>query len=73
MVMLDGTYDGGGDDLNDDFSADEVDYSDSGSSPDGDGCGFDYPQQEDYENDADNYESHQLSLDNECDYGGDDY
>ena len=71
MVMLDGTYDGGGDDLNDDFSADEVDHSGSGA--DEDGFGFDYPQQEEYENDADNYESHQLGLDNDMDFGGDDY
>lgn len=70
MVMLDGTYDGGGDDLNDDFSADEVDHS--GSDGD-DGYGFDYPEQEEYQNDADDYESHQLGLDNDMDFGGDDY
>jgi hypothetical protein len=61
MVMLDGTYDGGGDDLNEDLGHSEVDHSD-----DGDGYGFDYPQQEDYENDADNFESHQCALDMDC-------
>lgn len=71
MEMLDGTYDGGGDDLNEDLSHNEVDHSDSGGD---DGYGFDYSQQEDYENDADNFESHQCALDNECAFdGGDDY
>lgn len=64
MVILDGTYDGGGDDLNEDLDHNEVDHSDDD---------IDYPQQEDYENDADNFESHQLGLDNDIDFGDGDY
>lgn len=76
MVLLDGTYDGGGDDLNDGFSDNEVDHSEEqgpyDTDPfDRDDEAFEYPQQEDYENDADNFESHQCALD--MDYGdGDD-
>lgn len=70
MVVLDGTYDGGGDDLNEDMDTNEVDHSEADSGDDG--YGFDYPQQEDYENDADNFESHQCALDNDMDFGGDD-
>lgn len=67
MVMLDGTYDGGGDDLNEDLGHNEVDHSDEGD----DGYGFDYPQQEEYENDADHFEEQQCALD--MDYGDGDY
>ena len=71
MVMLDGTYDGGGDDLNEDLGHNEVDHSDDG--PGDEGYGFEFEQREDYENDADNFESHQCALDNECDFGDGDY
>lgn len=67
MNTLDGTYDGGGDGQ-DDFNGEEFDHSGEDG---GDGYGFEYPQQEDYSNDAEDFENHQLGLDNDIDYGGD--
>lgn len=69
MNTLDGSYDGGGDGYDGDYAGEEIDHSDDG----GDGYGFEYPEQEDYSNDADDFESHQLSLDNDIDFGDSDY
>lgn len=79
MNLLDGTYDGGGDGYDGDYAGEEIDHSDDGGEEVGpyDIDPFDrhydeYPQQEDYSNDADDFESHQLSLDHDIDFGGDD-